>query len=76
MQKDYAVNNQKVDTSSLQAWTVSISLPMYYSNLTKIGFRSVESMKKLSPKTYSQIQFRRPRHGQLLHKAIQDLYRN
>ena len=76
MEKDYTVKSQNVDTSSLKAWLTSIGLPMYYSELTKLGFRSVESAKRLSTKTYSQMQLRMPLHGQLLHKAVQALYRN
>ena len=76
MDKNYTVNNQNVDTSSLKAWMASIGLPMYYSQLTKIGIRNVESAKRISIKTYDQIQFRLPMHGMLLHKAVQALCRN
>ena len=76
MDKDYTVSNQKVDTSSLKAWMVSIGLPMYYPQLTKIGYRSVEAVKRFTPNTYDKIQFHLPLHSKLLHKAIQALYRN
>ena len=76
MDKDYAVNNQNVDTSSLKAWTAAIGLPMYYPQLTKIGFRTVEAMKRFSPSTYDKLQFHLPLHSKLLQKAIQALYRN
>lgn len=76
MDKNYTVNNQNVDTSSLKAWMASIGLPMYYSQLTKIGIRNVESVKRISIKTYDQMQFRLPMHGMLLHKAVQALCRN
>ena len=76
MDKDYTVNNQKVDTSSLKAWMVSIGLPMYYPQLTKIGCRTVEAVKRFTPNTYDKIQFRLPLHSKLLHKAIQALCRN
>ena len=76
MDKDYTVNNQKVDTSSLKAWMASIGLPMYYPQLTKIGYRTVEAVKRFTPNTYDKIQFRLPLHNKLLHKAIQALYRN
>ena len=75
MEKDYTVKHQKIDTSSLKGWLTSIGLPMYYSELTKLGFRSVDSAKRLSTKTYSQIQFRMPLHSQLLQKAVQALHR-
>lgn len=76
MGKDYAVNNQSVDTSSLKAWTASIGLPMYYPQLTKMGFRTVDGMKRFSPNTYDKLQFRLPLHRTLLQKAILALYRN
>ena len=75
MEKDYTLKNQNMDTSSLKAWLTSIGLPMYYSELTRLGFRSMESAKRLSTKTYSQMQFRMPMHGQLLHKAMLALHR-
>lgn len=76
MERNYVVSNQNPDTSSLKAWMTSIGLPMYHQQLTKVGIRTLEGVKRISPNSYDQLQFRLPLHSLLFQKAVHALYKN
>ena len=74
MDKEYtSTHTQKPDTTNVSTWLASIGLPMYQSQLEKCGVRTLDGMRKISRRTFDQIQFRVPSHSQLLHKAIESL---